>query len=50
MQPHLRAKLVRFGQIWLGLGKIKAKFGKKRLFGQIWLGLGKIRQSLGKKD
>jgi len=31
MQPHplatfLWAKLVRFGQVWLDLGKIKAKF------------------------
>jgi len=42
--------LIRFEQIWLDLGKIKAKFGqnwseiwaKVIRFGQIWLDLGKI--------
>jgi len=39
MQTHPPAKLfstklIRFGQIWLDLGKIKAKFGQNR--GEIW--------------
>jgi len=40
MQPHplaknFWAKLIRFGQIWLDLGKIKAKLVKVIQFGQI---------------
>jgi len=48
MQPHplakiLLLKLIRFGQIWLDLGKTEAKFE------QIWLDLGKIEAKLSQK-
>jgi len=44
-------KLIRFGQIWLDLGKIEAKFGGNLLdldkFGWIWA---KLKRNLGEID